>query len=1026
MKPSYDQAYQQLNEIQRQAVDTIEGPVMVLAGPGTGKTQVLATRIAHILTQTDVKPGNILALTFTDAAAKNMKDRVVSLIGATGYRVPIMTFHSFCNDVIKDFPEVFPIARDAQVLTELERFSLFQQLLNDLDLELLKPLNRTDYYLRDIIKAIADLKKEGVSPEKFAQVLTTAWPEADTAKSKTVRLQQAKNRAKNLELLKFYQAYETSLRESLRYDFDDMVALVVQVFTDNEMVRLQYQEKFQYVLVDEYQDTNSAQNQVVDQLMNYWQEQPNLFVVGDPHQSIFRFQGASLANIASFIDRYPDSKIIVLNQGYRCTQTIYDVAHSLIAGGENNQALGSDQSLSAILELANQKPLRGIQKKQLPVEIVSAPSQLSEYIWISQQIVDKIAEGVAPKDIAVLFRTNREIQAFEAVFAHHEIAYESDAGEDILTVEPIRQLLALIKVLEEIRSGVSHPDLFTVLAFDWLEMPYLTLLKLARMAHARQTSLFDLLLTQPQFAEITTETDLTLTEWQTVAEKLKQMVTWMGRHDNLPFTQWIELILQESGFLTWLLKQPKKIEYLLAVNTLYEEVKAQVNANHSYGLSEFLNSIATMQQHQIKIERAPLLLQNNAVRLSTVHKAKGQEWQIVFVAGLIDGKWGNSKKRNILPLPSELIPHASVNVEEANAEERRLFYVALTRAKSQVYLSYAESIVDQTRSKAVNQSEFLVELLANQAQNLRCLSATDLLPKLEAQLERLLLPTNSSRRLQTQEKQYYQYLVANFSLSVSSLNKYLRDPTNFAHDVLLRLPKAKEPSMAFGTAVHTALEQFYQQFLATKKLPTLTFLTKAFVTALDREVLTPAELQARKKHGQAVLANYYQQLSTGMPPIKSLETVFGYGLHPTYLDDIHLTGRIDRIDALAELSNQVKVIDYKTGKPRSRNAILGTSQTDRMSQRELELPEPIRGDYKRQLLFYKLLADLSPNFSAKVTEGVFDFIEPNASGKLVQHNFALVEDEVELLKKLIVEVMAEIRSLAFLADSTADELDLPK
>ncbi|HNS65642.1 MAG TPA: UvrD-helicase domain-containing protein, partial [Candidatus Woesebacteria bacterium] len=228
MKPNYANAYQQLNQTQREAVNTIEGPVMVLAGPGTGKTQVLATRIAHILQETDVKPGNILALTFTDAAAKNMKDRVVSLIGVTGYRVPIMTFHSFCNDVIRDFPEAFPIARNAQVLSELERFSLFQQILDSLDLELLKPLNRTDYYISDIIKAISDLKKEGVSPEQFAEVLLTAWPEADSAPSKTVRMQQAKNRAKNLELAKFYQAYEVQLRESLRYDFDDMVALVVQ------------------------------------------------------------------------------------------------------------------------------------------------------------------------------------------------------------------------------------------------------------------------------------------------------------------------------------------------------------------------------------------------------------------------------------------------------------------------------------------------------------------------------------------------------------------------------------------------------------------------------------------------------------------------------------------------------------------------------------------------------------------------------------------------------------------------------
>ena len=1020
---TYQQSYQKLNASQKEAVNTIEGPVMVLAGPGTGKTQVLATRIAHILTQTDVKPSNILALTFTDAAAKNMKDRVVGMMGVTGYRVPIMTFHSFCNDVIRDFPEAFPIARNAQVLSELERFSLFQQLLDTLELEILKPINRTDYYIRDIIKAISDLKKEGVSPDQFAKVLLTAWPEADSGKTKSVRLQHTKNRQKNLELLRFYQAYEAELRQSLRYDFDDMVALVVQVFQSDELVRLQYQEKFQYVLVDEYQDTNSAQNQVVDQLMSYWEEQPNLFVVGDPYQSIFRFQGASLANTASFIHRYPDAKTIVLTTGYRCSQLIYDVAHSLILGGNTNGQNEDEKSLRTLLQLANQEPLASVTTQTQPMIVLSAPSQLSEYLWISQQIVNTIAQGIAPESIAVLFRTNQEIQAFEAIFAQHGIAYETDAGEDILTVKPIQQLLKLCAVLLEIRNGEVHPDLFTVLSYDWLAVPYLTLLKLARMAHERKTSFFDLLISQPKSTQTIKDTDVTNGEWQVVADVLKKLISWINKQDNLSFTAWIELVLQESGYLTWLLQQPKKIEYLLALNTLYEEIKSQVKANHQYQLDEFLQSIATMQQHQIKIVRPALLLEKNAVRLSTVHKAKGQEWQVVFIAGLVDGKWGNSKKRNLLPLPPELIENAQVSDAEINAEERRLLYVAITRAKDVVYLSYSENIVDQTRSKAVNQSEFLVELMNNHPEQLEVRSAVDSLPKLEEQLERLLIPVNSARQLQSQEMQYLKHVVSQFSLSVSSLNKYLRSPEDFTHDVLLQLPKAKAPSMAFGTAVHTSLEIFYKQYAQQQQKPPKTFLTESFKTALANEVLTPSELQARLKHGNKVLDLYYQQIPKLVPPILTLETFFGQGQHPTYLNDIHLTGRIDRIDSILGQSNQVAVIDYKTGKVKSRNAIEGVAQTERYSQRELSLPESIRGEYKRQLVFYKLLAELSPSFTAKVTQGIFDFVEPNASGKITQHQFELHDDEVDALKKLIIEVMTEIRSLAFLSGTALELTD---
>ena len=537
------------------------------------------------------------------------------------------------------------------------------------------------------------------------------------------------------------------------------------------------------------------------------------------------------------------------------------------------------------------------------------------------------------------------------------------------------------------------------------------------MAHARKTTFFELLINQPKISSKTDEESIALLEWQAIADVFSKMITWISKQDNLTFTQWIELVLQESGYLSWLLKQPKKIEYLLAVNTLYEEIKAQVKSNHVFGLTEFIQSITTMQQHKIKIVRAPLLLEKNAVRLSTVHKAKGQEWQIVFIPGLIDGKWGNSKKRQLLPLPQELIPNATITPEETNAEERRLFYVALTRAKTNVYLSYSESVVNETRIKSVNQSEFLVALLEQQSNNFNTLLATDSLPKLEEQLERLLLPANSQRKLQSQEKEYYQYLVSNFSLSVSSLNKYLRSPENFALDVLLRLPKAKEPAMAFGTAVHTALEHFYKQSIQLKTLPQLPILLTAFMNALEQEVLTESEFTARKKHGIKILENYYHTLPKELPNIVSLETFFGHGQHPTYLQDIHLSGRVDRIDVIPNSKNQVRVIDYKTGKPKSSKAILGLSQIERYSPRELALPEAIRGEYKRQLLFYKLLADLSPNFTSQVKEGVFEFVEPNTGGKIIKHQFELHDEEAELLKQLIVEVMGEIRGLAFLSQN---------
>ncbi|MCA9372734.1 ATP-dependent helicase [Candidatus Woesebacteria bacterium] len=1021
MKTKYLQALNQLNENQRLAVETTEGPVMVVAGPGTGKTQVLATRIAHILQQTDVQPGNVLALTFTDAATKNMKDRIVSLIGSTGYRVPVMTFHGFCNDVIQDFPEAFPIARSAQVLSELERLTVFEQILTSLPLEVLRPINRPDYYIRDCIKAISDLKREGVSAEEFGQLAETAWSVDDSMK-KAERTKAEKNHQKSMELSTIYMAYEIALRDSLRYDFDDMVALVVKAFAENDEVKAHYQEKFQYVLVDEYQDTNSAQNTVVDQLMSFWPE-PNLFVVGDPHQSIFRFQGASFANMASFLSRYPTAKQILLTNGYRCPQLIYDVAHVCISANQADvveQGVGAKATPETILSQTGRQALVSQSKQKLKsIPLVQAPSQLSEYLWLSHQIKDLVAAGAEPESIAVLFRTNREVRQFEQVFSHFSIAYQTESGEDILQVQPVKQLLRLLTVLSECVQGEANPDLFTVLSYDWLGLPYLALLKLVRTAHAKKMALLDLILDESNIStEITAQT-LTPLEREAIAETVKKLLTLLKRQQAMPFTEWFEILLHETGLLPWVLEQPEKIEYLLAINALYTEIKTQVQHDHFFDLNALLKVIDIMQQHQLKLTRPPLVLETNAVRLTTVHKAKGQEWKTVFVAGLIDGVWGNRKKRELLPLPATVISQEQLQKKQFNDEERRLLYVAITRAREQLFCSYSEAVVDQMRSKAVTKSEFIVELQELLPEAFLETDATEQLPELAIQVEQLLQPVETGRRLQRDEVAFFQYLVDKMSLSVSTLNKYLRDPQEFMLDVLLRVPKAKAAPMAFGTAVHAALEQFYRRLLEQGVFPAKEFLLEQFETALNLEVLSDHERAARLKQGKQILDQFYDQTIEQKANVLSVETFFGYGQHPTYLEDIHLTGRIDRIDQNQDAGAKkqtVTVVDYKTGKPKSRNVILGVSGTTDYSQRELALPKTIRGVYQRQLVFYKLLTELSPGFRPEATSGVFEFVEPNASQKIVAHQFELEKDAVEDLKKLILEVMAEIKQLAFLSE----------
>jgi len=295
---SFKQVYRQLNTEQKRAVDVIDGPVMVMAGPGTGKTQVLSARIAHILQKTDTDPSSILALTFTQSATKNMRQRLLAMIGRTAYYVQINTFHGFCEEVISSYPDVFTIDSQAQPVSDLDKYLILKDIILSLPLDKLKPINRPLFYLKEISHKLSELKREGVSQHNLTELLNQWQRElaANPDSLSPVKLEkQLAQYAKNRELVQIYERYQQALAKQNRYDFDDMISLVVEAFSHNQLLLRDYQEKLLYFLVDEFQDTNSAQNKVVDQLASYWGEKANLFVVGDPHQSIFRFQGASSA-----------------------------------------------------------------------------------------------------------------------------------------------------------------------------------------------------------------------------------------------------------------------------------------------------------------------------------------------------------------------------------------------------------------------------------------------------------------------------------------------------------------------------------------------------------------------------------------------------------------------------------------------------------------------------------------------------------------------------------------------------------
>lgn len=1011
--PYFQKAYESLNPEQKLAVDTIDGPVLVVAGPGTGKTQVLAARIANILLKTDSAPQNILALTFTESAAKNMRERVVKMIGQAGYYVQITTFHSFCAGILANYPEYFPIDRASQPLSEIERFGLIESCITDLPLDILKSINRQFFYVRDILKSISDLKREGITLEKYEDIIEDELGEIPEGLTKAQTVQFEKKQKKNRELLLIYKTYEERLRKTLRYDFDDMIGLVAESLKSNEELLLQYQEKLQYILVDEYQDTNTAQNQIVDLLASFWGDQANVFVVGDPHQSIYRFQGASVENIFSFIHTYPKTLVITLGTGYRSPQTIYTAAHSLISN--NTLTVSSTDPVSQKLLDAISLPLKSHAKSDKKITIFAAPSQQLELVQVVEEVTQLIKNGTAASEIAVLYRTNAEVQAIQEIFDLWKVPYDVEGSNNILEHKTIQELLNMLRLIKELRDGGDGHELFEILAYPWLRLPISTLYRITRTAGVNRMSIYDLIKNgYQQYSSLDPSSNVKEKEFDQFVGTIHKIETWSQRDLSELFTQWFQSIMEESGLLDWMQQQPNKLELLLSYNALFSLIKQMTQANKALRLADFLEKINVMIEHNLVVSAEDFNVRDGAVQLSTVHKAKGREWEHVFIVHCIDGRWGNKRKIQLLPLPDSVLQYTDISKKEQNEDERRLFYVALTRAKKSVTCSYPESLVLENRIQLTVSSMFLHEIdeFANK------INADELafVNKETEYLEKLVTPTLNKYSENTDE-QFYKELIDNFKLSVTALNDYLRDPEYFVTYRLLRVPQATPAIMAYGSAMHVALEKLFRAHMNRQEFLDQDELLAVFETSLKKQILLPEDYERRLKRGKEVLSEYYDHIQDQKHRPAFLERAFGNGFSQTMLGDIPLTGRIDRIDWADEAANTVKVIDYKTGKIKSIKDIEGGTVASNLSEREKNLPDGIKGPYKRQLLFYKLLSQLDASFTAQVTHGAFEFVEPSPTKKFVTREFELKQEEVELLKDLIKEVMSEIRSLAFIAKS---------
>ncbi len=981
----FQRAFKALNRQQRKAVTTIEGPVMVLAGPGTGKTQTIALRIANILLKTDTDPTSILALTFTDSGAQAMYKRLIQFIGEAAYHVSISTFHTFCLNVMHENPDQFVLHSSAEPLTELERLQIFQEIIDANNFKFIRPINDPYYYLSSLIQNISALKKEGIKPPIFKQSLEKESLELNQLKdelSQTKYNLRLKNLFKNQELLSVYQQYQEKLNQLHKFDFDDMVQFVVDRFQTDQDLLLTYQERYHYLLVDEYQDTNSSQNEVVNLLSSYWGDKANIFVVGDPNQSIYRFQGASFENTLSFLEKFPEATIITLKENYRSNQTILDAAYNLISHNTFN--------IETILPQAESRLVANNQIISNKIQVIETLTSQSEDLFTIDKIKQLLSQGIAPSRIAVIFRTNQEIHSFANLLVKSNIKYTTQGGENLLKDPIINRLLKIFQVIHRLSTKQEDLDLFTILHYEFFDIEPLDILKISRYATEKKLTLFsvlELLINQKN-------EDLNLSRPNSLQKFFNNLIVWEQKSATTTFVKFFELVLNESGFLNWLLTQTDSYHHLLKLNSFFEEVKRMNRVDHSLNLGKFLNNIETLRQNNISIKGSNFNFLEEAVVLTTAHSAKGLEWDYVFIHKSIDKHWNNLRTRKLFKLPTNLVKHMDISKTEQIEEERRLFYVALTRARRQVFLTHANSYLTNSKERPALPTIFISEL---GKQNITKTSLQSKENEIFQNLINLLKTSKPSPQTSKAEEQFLSPLIDQLKLSPTALNTYLACPYKFKLNNLLRVPRAKKPHLAFGTAVHTALEQFFNQFKQEKVLPTKAYLLTSFEQALSKELLTKSEYERRLQEGKQILSAYYDFYRPEFKPSLFTEKKFSR----IFLDDIELTGKVDRIDWLNQGQNLIRVVDYKTGKPKSRNDIEGKTKG-------------FKGNLKRQLVFYKLLLDLDSRFKPKVGEVELDFVaspkEKNKSGK---QKFVISQSEVQVLRQLIKATIGQIRHQQF-------------
>ena len=631
---------EQLNPMQKKAVEHLEGPLLVMAGAGSGKTKVLTCRVANLL-EHGVAPYRILAITFTNKAAAEMRERVDRLVGNAAKDIWLSTFHSFCARLLRyEIESLDGYNKNFVIYDASDSKTVVKQCLKDLDLD------EKQYPPNQIQANISDAKNQMMLPETYA--LT-----ADNFHRK--------------KIAEVYEMYQKVLRKNNALDFDDLLLLAVRVLQENGDVREKYQTRFQYILVDEYQDTNGAQYQLTKILA---EKHRNLCVVGDADQSIYGWRGADIRNIMDFEEDYPDAAVIRLEQNYRSTKTILNAANAVIENNKNRKPKN----------LWTQNADGG------PILTYCASNEREEAAFIGQEIIRlHRTSGISYGDIAILYRTNVQSRAIEEGFMRLGLPYTMVGGLKFYDRKEIRDLVAYLHVIFNPRDTLS---LLRIINVPKRGLGGTSISRLQEYAAAHGKSLFEVITSPKALSEIPGITARTKAPLEAFSVMFFDL---LSRQDTTPLSDFIEQVLDASGYIR-ALEAEKKTENKARVENLREFIgvaKDFESTNENSSMEEFLNHIALISD----IDDTDFV--DERVTLMTLHSAKGLEFPVVFMTGMEEG----------------IFPHTRSLMETSELEEeRRACYVGITRAQKKLYMTYAQQRMIYGNTTSFPPSRFLDEI----------------------------------------------------------------------------------------------------------------------------------------------------------------------------------------------------------------------------------------------------------------------------------------------------------------------------